>query len=269
MSHNLRETITHEIKIVVRDSSRENKNGPPLVGFANANHPLFAELKRIVDQSHYLPSDILPGARSVVSFFIPFSERVVRSNQKGNFPTNLWAHTKKDTEELIDFVITEMGKRLAAQGIRSSGNVGLEPYDETKYFHRWSQKHVAYLCGLGNFGLNHLLITESGCAGRLGSFVIDTETEYDPIVIDEFCPYKVDGSCGICVQKCPSNALNFEGLEKATCRNWIIGVTEKYFQGDRDFRSCGKCITLPCALQRPKIVDERKTNTSLRQKTFA
>ena len=252
MKQSLREYITCEIDTIVDHSSPQVKNRPPLVGFASASHPIFGELKKIVDQSHYLPSDILPGARSVISFFVPFDLEVVRSNQDSVYPSHLWAYTKKDTEVLMDSIIEEMGKKLATRRVRSSGNVGLEPYDETKYLHRWSQKHVAYICGLGNFGLNHLLITESGCAGRLGSFVIDAETEYDPVVVEEFCLYKIDESCGICVESCPSQALGYQGLEKAACSKWIIEVTEKFFQGEQALRSCGKCIPLPCALQRPK-----------------
>jgi epoxyqueuosine reductase len=258
VSHSLQQYITHEIETIVRLSSPGSKTRLPLVGFADANHPLFGELRNIVDQSHYLPSDILPGAQSVVSFFNPFTAWVARNNQKGVFPTSQWAQTKKDTDELINSIVDEMGKKLASQGVRSSRNVGLEPYDETKYFHHWSQKHVAYLCGLGNFGINQLLITQSGCAGRLGSFVIDAVTEYNRLVAEEFCHHKVDGNCGVCVEKCPPKALSFEGLDKAACSKWINEATIKYFEGDRAYRSCGKCIASPCALKRPRMIEQGK-----------
>ena len=46
----------------------------PLVGLADARSPLFPQLRVIAYADHLVPSDILPGARTVVSYFIPFRE---------------------------------------------------------------------------------------------------------------------------------------------------------------------------------------------------
>lgn len=112
---------------------------------------------------------------------------------------------------------------------------------------------MAYICGLGNFGLNQLIITKSGCAGRLGSFVIDASTDYDKPVEEEYCLYKNDGSCGVCIRNCPSEALTFKGIDKPKCNKWLNDNTNKCFGGDRAFKSCGKCFALPCALSKPKM----------------
>ena len=53
----------------------------PLVGCAAADDPLFAQFKadpKIYGSALWLPEEWLPGARSVVSFFLPFSEEVLR-----------------------------------------------------------------------------------------------------------------------------------------------------------------------------------------------
>ena len=57
----------------------------PLFGAASADDPLFAELRRpeVVHPGEMLPCDWVPGAKSVVSFFLPFTERVVSSNAEG------------------------------------------------------------------------------------------------------------------------------------------------------------------------------------------
>ena len=39
----------------------------PLVGFASADDPGFAVLKDAVSESHAMPEDVLPGARSAVN----------------------------------------------------------------------------------------------------------------------------------------------------------------------------------------------------------
>jgi len=50
----------------------------PLVGFAAADDPLFRENKRVVSPAHALPEDLLPGARTVVAFFIPLPRAAAR-----------------------------------------------------------------------------------------------------------------------------------------------------------------------------------------------
>lgn len=235
----------------VRSQSRRTEYRSPLAGFADARDPLFAHLKTLIDPDHLLPADLLPGAKTVVSFFLPFTRDLVRQNQESPVTAPAWAIAKQETDGVIDAVVQGVGERLARRGIASSGNPALERYDPARFLHRWSQRHVAYLCGLGNFGLNQLIITRLGCAGRLGSFCIDAPAEPDPICKEEVCPYRIDGSCGVCVGQCPAQALHHGTIDKPACSAWINACTEKYFKGERAYRSCGKCIALPCALRRP------------------
>jgi epoxyqueuosine reductase QueG len=52
--------------------------------FADAGDPLFGELKKAV-RSHPmgLPGDLLPGARTVIAYFLPFDPAIPRSNHRG------------------------------------------------------------------------------------------------------------------------------------------------------------------------------------------
>lgn len=52
----------------------------PVVGVAAANDPLYEELKTIVGPTHALPSDLVPGAKSVIVAFVPFVENIPESN---------------------------------------------------------------------------------------------------------------------------------------------------------------------------------------------
>ena len=47
----------------------------PVIKYADAADPLFDKLKEAVSEDHLLPEDILPGARTVIAYFIPFSEQ--------------------------------------------------------------------------------------------------------------------------------------------------------------------------------------------------
>ena len=59
----------------------------------------------------------------------------------------------------------------------------------------WSHKHVAYIAGIGSFGHHHMLITNKGCCGRLGSVVTDAVIAPTSRVDRERCLFKFDGSC--------------------------------------------------------------------------
>ena len=249
----LNDLIIDEITNFIATHTHAGQCRTPLVGFAAANNLIFQDLKRIANPEHYLPTDILPSAKMVVTFFIPFSEDVVYANSKDSITAPEWSQGKADIQNLINEVIGVLQDKLAGIGVSCSDNPGKEPYDKIRFVHRWSLRHIAYICGLGTFGLNQLLITKSGCAGRFGSFVIDAKTEYNTIPQDEYCLYKINKSCGLCVQKCPSGALTYIGIDKPKCSQHINDITEKYFNGIREYRSCGKCITLPCALKKPKM----------------
>lgn len=248
---NIKQFIINEILDKVSSSNSDTKYRTPLVGFADANNPYFNDLKTVINQEQYLPSDLLPNAKTVVTFFIPFDEEVVYKNLRCETTAKEWAYGKRDVQELIDGIIDNIKDKLATLGVGCSVNPGKEAYNQENYTHRWSLKHIAYICGLGNFGLNQLFITDSGCGGRFGSFVIDQEVVYDQAATEEYCLYKHNKSCGVCVKNCPSGALTIDGLDKEKCSNWINDITDKYFDGIKTFRTCGKCTALPCATKRP------------------
>lgn len=52
-----------------------------------------------------------------------------------------------------------------------------EKWQGVSYTSNWSERHVAFVCGLGTFGLSKGLITEKGIAGRLGSLIVSEKFE--------------------------------------------------------------------------------------------
>src|SRR4030042_2525740 len=74
----------------------------PLVGFASADDPLFSKLKEVVRPSHALPRELLPSARTVVGFFIPFETALQKENEKAGFyPARSWAVAYVEKNRLI------------------------------------------------------------------------------------------------------------------------------------------------------------------------
>ena len=82
----------------------------PLFGVAPADDPLFAELCRpeVVHPEEMLPCDWVPGAKSVVSFFLPFTERVVNSNAEGTQTSEEWLHGRIEGQ----LAMAAFGERL-------------------------------------------------------------------------------------------------------------------------------------------------------------
>ena len=113
---------------------------------------------------------------------------------------------------------------------------------------RWSHKSIAVLAGLGSFGLHHLIITDAGCAGRLGSLVLDAKLPRRSPAKMERCPGLVDGSRTACVRLCPVSALDdFGTLDKPLCWERLKrNANEHRIPGLAD--GCGKCSVGPCAL---------------------
>ena len=55
----------------------------PIIGIISAEDEQLKILKETVSGGHFMPFDILPGAKSIICFFIPFREDIVKSNIRG------------------------------------------------------------------------------------------------------------------------------------------------------------------------------------------
>ena len=137
---------------------------------------------------------------------------------------------------------------LSTYGVKTAWQKPTHNFDPVHLRSQWSHKHIAYICGMGEFGLHHMLITPSGCAGRFGSLVIDQPLSPTPRRGTQPCLFFREGKCQICVKKCPSGALTPEGLDSKKCYNYLLEVNSFYSDlGLCDV--CGKCATCgPCAL---------------------
>jgi epoxyqueuosine reductase QueG len=216
-------------------------------------------LKKAVSPSHLLPRDILPGAKSVVSFFIPFTGEVVLGNREGESDSEEWALCYIKTNELIAKIGIRLEKLFASAGFQTGTIPATHNFDEERLVSDWSHRHIARLAGLGSFGLNNMLITEKGCCGRFGSVV--SEWDYpgpQPSPAEEKCLYRRKGTCGICVDRCSAGAYGKDTespgnihFNRKRCYERCLENAECYKAlGLADV--CGKCLTgLPCSLRAP------------------
>jgi len=245
----LAQFLAASIRRLVAEADTRTGYREPLVGFVAADDPRFADLRRVAEPSHLLPGDLLPGARSVVSFFLPFASWVVEANarQRGQVARE-WAVAYIETNALIARVTAHLVEALAQRGVRAAAKPATHNFDPVSLISRWSHKSVAVIAGLGSFGLHQMVITDAGCAGRFGSLVLDAELPVEPAAPRERCLYFYDGSCLECVQRCPVGALGTsESLDKQRCYRRLLDVAHEYEElGLADV--CGKCAIGPCSL---------------------
>jgi epoxyqueuosine reductase QueG len=221
-------------------------------------------LKKAVSSTHLLPEDILPEAKSIIAFFIPFTETVAEGNREGEAASAEWALCYIKTNELIAKINDSLETLFAQDGLKTGKIPATHNFDEERLVSDWSHRHIAYLAGLGTFGLNNMLITENGCCGRFGSIV--TEWEYTGTpgagdVPEEKCLFKRNGSCGLCVKRCPVGAYrkvddsaenrNIIQFDRKRCYSQCLKNAEKHKDlGYADV--CGKCLVgLPCSVKAP------------------
>ena len=78
----------------------------PLVTFASAHDLLFEKLKdpEVVGPNHLSPEEWLPEAKSVISFFLPLSEEIRKSNRVPGLPSVKWMSGKFDGQSFNSLV---------------------------------------------------------------------------------------------------------------------------------------------------------------------
>lgn len=231
----------------------------PIFAFGSADDMMFEDLKKpaAIGGHFMLPKEWLPGARTVISFFLPFSETVKKGNRRDMlWPSSEWLHGRIEGQAMLNTLCEHLSSALTDAGYRSIvpamderfwSNTGAAKREE-KFTSNWSERHVAFVCGLGTFGLSKGLITEKGVAGRFGSIV--TELEIEPTIRNYEGIYEYCSMCGKCAENCPAGAISLEtGKDHPMCSAFLDITSEKF----KPRYGCGKCqVAVPCESRIPK-----------------
>ena len=237
----------------------------PITGIGDASDPLFKEYKKpeAIGPWFMGPEEWLTGSRSVISLFFPFTEEVRRSNRvEKEHASVLWACARVDGQYYINAFAERLAGKLTELGYRCcvpqadprweriAAGVGITGYPgitENTFGSRWSERHAAYVCGLGTFGLSKGLITERGMAGRFMSIVSDIPMTEDARAYTGLYDYCIH--CNVCVKRCPVNAIDsVEGKNHLPCSRCVAASKDIFRTG----YGCGLCQTgVPCESRNP------------------
>ena len=221
----------------------------PIFTFGTADDELFAKYKSPnIIGSHFLtPVEWLPSTKTVIAFFLPYSADIKAANATDcRWPADEWLHGRYEGQILLR-MLTE----YLANAISEAGYPTLAPSCDPRYktgaagnpfTSNWSERHIAYACGLGTFGLSKGLITKKGMAGRFCSLLTELELPTDTRPYSS--AYEYCTMCGLCINRCPVQAISFEdGKKSLLCSDFLDKTREKH----NPRYGCGKCqVAVPC-----------------------
>lgn len=234
----------------------------PLVGFAAVADPLMSALKRMVSPTHLLPGDLLPSARTVIVYFIPFVKAVPQANRGRRAAAPQWARAYIETNRLVAAVNDGLSALLGALGFDQVVLPATHNFDTERLVADWSHKHLAYIAGLGAFGVHRLLITAKGCCGRFGSLITSAAVPATARSGRERCLHRETGDCLACVRNCVFGALTAERFDRQACYRVLLANAARFEKmGLADV--CGKCTcVVPCSFVDPvqELVSKKKPN---------
>lgn len=234
----------------------------PIVGFADAKGEYISRLREIVHPKHQLPEEVMEDAKTILCYFVPFAEWIAESNEESNLASPKWAESYELTNAMMGRLNEHMTEFIRNMGYEAKTAPEAAVFYRDEVMSHWSFRHLAYAAGLGTFGLNNMLITDKGCSGRYNTLVTNLDVETDEPKKEDTCLYKKDGSCGICMVKCPAGAITPDGFDRHKCYEQCLknaeihtGFGSSYESGNEKYGSevCGKCMAgMPCTYREVK-----------------
>jgi len=276
--------IKNEIKRYFRESKEnwfEEINDTyyeePVIQFADSEDPLFEEYKKIIGEHHFTPKEAFELAfgedsytgGTVISIVLPINEKIRKSNRvQTEWASREWVLTRTFGDEIfmkgfakyLENYLNKKGYKSVAPHISEWFKIQRSASGPTS---NWSERHVAYVAGLGTFSINDAFITEKGIAVKIISVVTELKLTPDIRVAKnhtENCLLCSKGICGACIKRCPVSAITKEGHDKMKCYKYVYGeesskLAESYGASPKAGSGCGLCQTgVPCEGKNPIII---------------
>ncbi|PXV58941.1 epoxyqueuosine reductase QueG [Dysgonomonas alginatilytica] len=185
--------------------------GADLVGVAATD--------RFVDSpAGHSPVDKFPVCKSVIVLGCTFPQETLKLDTVSY--TTVRNRMVEKLDSLAEQLATELKKRkIRTKAIKSASG----RFVDGGFYGTISLKHAGELAGLGIIGRNYLLCNEKyGNLLWLGAVLTDLELESDSLLNYNFC-----GNCSLCIDTCPSSAIDGKGnIDQNACRRTCYIVTK-------------------------------------------
>ena len=206
----------------------------------------------------YDPPETGADALTVMSLALCHTDETKRANRDQTiYPSESWARARVQGQNCSRALQLALADTLNEKGYPTVVPSLLPEFREqaSQRFGQassWSERHVAYISGLGTFGLSGGLITSKGQAARFGSLIIQAEIPPTARSYDDpfgYCLHYLEGSCAVCAERCPSGSIDPGGRSKPACKQHLDSRTADHVRRQYGFDGygCGLCQTgVPC-----------------------
>jgi len=261
----------------VRNESQERAWDEPLVGFSRGDDPLYREFKEHIGSFYWTPLEAFlqafpetaarAGELTVISWILPQTETTKAAQRREErYPSEEWVRSYVYGEEFNVRLRKHVVAALEGAGVQAVAPM-LAPSWRREISLRygfastWSERHAAYAAGLGTFGLCDGLITPRGKAMRCGSVVTRLDIPPAPRPYQDrhaYCLFFSEGTCGLCIGRCPAGAISEAGHDKEKCKDYTRGEVLEHVKArySLDAYPCGLCQAgVPCESRIPTLDD--------------
>ena len=257
----------------LKNAEGEKAFDAPLVGFSRGDDSIYAKLKEDIGPFYLTPVEIFEksfpdegpvsgGELTVVSWILPQTRNTRAEHRKETVrPSERWARARYYGEMFNDLVRKHVSQILENKGIAAVAPLHAPFWswavsERYSLASNWSERHAAFVAGLGTFGLCDGLITPVGKAIRCGSVVArmavpPTQRPYNNH--REYCLHFSKGTCDKCIKRCPAGAISTDGHDKIKCQAYLKEMSG-YIKERFGFEThpCGLCQTgVPCEFRIP------------------
>lgn len=256
----------------LQNGTAEKAWDQPLVGFSRGDDLLYQKIKDQIGDFYWTPIDVFrlafPGSTiksgqlNIICWILPQTGATRQDNRRQKkYPAQRWVRSRKYGSEFnraLRRYVVELLKKKGYQAVAPILTDQWQSFEHERhsYVSNWSERHTAFVSGLGTFGLCDGLITPAGKAVRIGSVVTDAPLPPTPRPYShhrEYCLFYKNGRCSGCANRCPSGAITENGHDKIRCRKYVHKIVKEYEKiYHLDQRACGLCQTgIPCESQIP------------------
>ncbi len=195
------------------------------------------------------PREIYRPGRTIILYYLPLAEDIVRANEQSEEPTEEWVKAYFESLWLAMYVNQTIREVMVGQGRLISNLNNMVEWDDEKCREEWSHKYAAAIAGLGEMGPAGSFHRNGQYGGRVGGMITDGMYADRPDAIEGeelqealaklLNPCLFDGPCSEeMINVCPGGAITAEGIDKAKCRDYC----KKYNEKTPAPEVCGKCF---------------------------
>ena len=225
------------------------------------------------------PGELLPGARSVLTFGIRILDRVLEWPDllQGSpfFLDELRLEALRALfyrrsgydiiNDRLNHIALELANHLEELGYASlffPATYGAMPEKMGQVPGMFSQRHAAVRAGLGEFGFNNVVVTARyGPRIRFNSVITTARLEPSPLLRRKAC---LGGACNLCVEECPAGAFTLQ--PQANSKGiWLDPVSRTDWslcrKSQAETACMGRCLRV-CPTGRSTPVETRESSAN-------